>query len=135
MAFRHTLETRFSDMDALGHINNAVYSTYFEEARLHMMRSLGLMRDPAQTELGWILARTEIDFRAISAWGDPLVAEIWLDSIGNSSFGLRQRIVRTSDTALIAEGRTVQVCLNYKDNKPVRIPDAWRDKLNTLKAA
>ncbi len=132
MAYSIELHVRFSDMDVLGHVNNAVYNTYFEEARLALMRSLGMSRDPARSTLGWILARIEIDFRALTVYGDSIRVDTTLEKLGNSSFTLNQKVLRTGDERLLAEARAVQVCLDYETHAPTRIPDAWRDRLLSI---
>ena len=72
--FVHRERVRFSDRDALGHVNNAVYSTYLEEARIDI---LGGLTD-------FILARVEIDFRSELRDADEVVVRSRLDRIGRT---------------------------------------------------
>lgn len=114
-------------MDALNHVNNAVYHTYLEEGRIGFMKSIGIYRDPHRLKgIGWILVRTEIDFRTPAVFGDVLVTHIKPGALKNSSFELVHRITRESDDTLIVEAKSVQVCLDYATHKPVRVPDEWR---------
>ena len=66
--FTHAVEVRFRDLDALGHVNNAVYLTYFESARMawwmHLTHSTDLRR------MDMILARAEVDFRSPAAYAE-----------------------------------------------------------------
>jgi YbgC/YbaW family acyl-CoA thioester hydrolase len=115
-------------MDGFNHINNAVYHTYLEEGRIQFMRHVGIHRVP-NTGIGWILVRTEIDFRGQGKYGDELMIEVRLTRIGNRSFELNHRIVRQIDHSLIVEAKSVQACMDYDAGKAIPIPDEWRKKM------
>lgn len=123
--FVHTLTVRFRDLDAYNHVNNAVYLTYFEEARIAFITAIG-MRSLFSPERSTVIARAEIDYRAPAHLGDQLDVEVSAGDIRNTSYELRYRITRRRDGALIATGRTVQVCFNFVLNAPTRLPEAWR---------
>lgn len=124
----HTLKVRFRDLDALNHVNNAVYLTYLEETRIAMMDAIGVSRLMTR-ERSWILARCEIDYRAPALLGESLRVEVRPGEIRNTSFELTYRVVRDSDNALIAEARSVQVCYDYAHGHPTRVPNEWRERL------
>jgi acyl-CoA thioester hydrolase len=126
--YRHTLTPRFSDLDVYNHVNNAVYLTYFEEARVAFTRDIG-MRDLFSRSSSTILAHASIDYKAPAMLGDVLNIDISVGNLGRSSFAFDYHVTRASDGALIALGKSVQVCFNFDLNTPVRIPDAWRDVL------
>lgn len=128
MAFVHTLTPRFNDMDIYNHVNNAVYLTYFEEARVAFMTSIGL-RSLFTADRSTIIAHAEVDYKAPSRMGDALNIEVSVGAVRNSSYELLYRIVRQRDGALIATGKTVQVCFNFTLNAPTRLPDEWRARL------
>ena len=123
--FRHVEVVRFRDLDALGHVNNAVYLTYFESARiaywLHTTKRTGL------GALDMILARAEIDFRAPVRFGDEVEVSVRVSRFGEKSFDLEHEL-RVGDT-LVAEAKTVLVTYDYERREPVAIPEAWREKL------
>lgn len=123
--FTYTLSPRFNDLDIYNHVNNAVYLTYFEEARIGYMTATGL-RSLYTRERSTIIAHAEIDYKAPARLGDVLDIHVSLDDVRNSSYALAYRVVRRSDDALIATGKTVQVCFNFVLNKPTRIPEDWR---------
>ena len=89
LLIRHRLLVRFSDCDPLGHVNNAVYSTYLEQARIVLWRAqAGLeLRRAASGQGGesFILARTEIDFRSEAHDGDELEVRLSLEGFGRTS--------------------------------------------------
>src|SRR5262249_28353591 len=73
---------RFRDCDSLGHVNNAVYLTYLEEARVELLTRF----DMSWTEM--ILARCEIDFRDQVSVGEIVEVSLWPTRVGNKSFEL-----------------------------------------------
>jgi len=123
--FTHTLQVRFRDLDAYNHVNNAVYLTYFEEARIAFITAIG-MRSLLSRERSTVIAHAEIDYRAPAQLGDQLDIEVCAGEVRNTSYELRYRITRRSDGTLIATGRTVQVCFNFALNAPTRLPEEWR---------
>ena len=127
--FTHTLTPRFNDMDIYNHVNNAVYLTYFEEARVAFMSASGL-RSLYTRESSTIVAHADIDYKAPAKLGDVLDIEVSVSGVRNSSYALSYRVTRREDNALIATGSTVQVCFNFVLNAPTRIPEAWRTILN-----
>src|SRR4030095_8387032 len=82
LLLRHRLQVRFSDCDPLGHVNNATYLTYLEQARLVLWRgqigSWARLRPDGKRGEGFILARAEIDFRAQARDGDELEVRLAL---------------------------------------------------------
>ena len=126
--FTHSLQVRFRDCDAMGHVNNAVYLTYLEEARFAYWRALwgAEMGDP-QTP-GVILARAEIDYRRAARYGETLHVRMWLDGLGNTSIRSNYEIVNTAGD-VIATAKSVLVVYDYGTDRPVAISDAVRARL------
>ncbi len=98
----HRLSVRFRDCDGLGHVNNAVYLTYLEQARFALWRAQLSYPAPgpagaAKRGVGFILARAEVDFVAQARFGDELAVRIALGEIGRSSCRLRVRDRRHHD--------------------------------------
>lgn len=117
---------RFRDVDSMGHVNNAVYSTYLESARIAYMREL--VDDPGTvTGMPMILARLEIDFRAPAEYGQEIEVGVRPGRIGNKSFELESQI--HADGRLVAEAKAVGVGYDYAAATTIEIPDEWRRKL------
>jgi len=117
--FSHRLEVRFRDCDALGHVNNAVYLTYLEQARLNHWRSFAIPMP------GVILARVEADYKRPAQYGETLDVRLTVAEIGRTSFRYEYEIVdEQGRTVLLA--KTVQVMYDYGAGKPVPIPDNIR---------
>ena len=131
--FSHPIEVRFRDCDPLGHVNNAAYLTYLEQARLFYWRSLwgfGLEGNERErrSRPGVIMARAEIDYRLPAHYGQTLEVRIDLAAIGKTSFTYDYEIV-DEEERVIASARTVQVMYDYEAARPVPIPDEIRQKM------
>ena len=127
--FEHPVEVRFRDCDPLGHVNNAAYLTYLEQARLFYWRSLwGFGLDAVTARPGVIMARAEIDYRLPAHYGQTLRVRIDLAAIGKTSFTYDYEIVDEQDR-VVASARTVQVMYDYESARPVPIPDDIRRKM------
>lgn len=124
MPFLHELHPRFRDLDALGHVNNAVMVTFLEQARFQWWRGY-LAGRPFESE-GFLIARVEADYRLPILLEDLVRIELRCTRIGTSSFDCIYRVTRGADGAVFAEGRTVQVMLDFTTNRPTPITAAAR---------
>ena len=113
----HREHVRFSDCDPMGHVNNAAYSTYLEQARIGVLGGL----QP------FILARVEIDFRAELRSGETIEVRTRCPRVGTKSFDLEHQIW-TGDR-LAAEAKSVLVGYDYGTGTTVRLSDDLRRKL------
>ena len=127
--FTHRLEVRFRDCDAMGHVNNAVYLTYMEQARFKHWRALWHYDVDRFPDPGVILARAEVDYRAPATFGDALDIKLAVGSIGRTSFQYEYEIVRADTGRLIANAKSVQVAYDYQKQTPIPVPDEWRELL------
>ena len=104
--------------DAFGHVNNATYLVYAQEARFAWSKMLEM-----------VVARAEVDFIAPIYTGDIYIdVEIWVNKIGNSSFGVTYEMKDGDE--LLARVKTVQVTVSMDTKKSRPINDAERDFLN-----
>jgi acyl-CoA thioester hydrolase len=133
-SFRHRtrLEVRFRDIDAFGHVNNASFVTYLEQARVRFLIDT-LQVDVVQS-LPVILAALTVDFRAPILFGQQVGIGTRVDWIGNTSLSMSHEMT-ASDPAdgdrLVAEASTILVAYDYESEQPIRVPDAWRDAFAT----
>ena len=121
VAYRHRLSVRFRDCDAMGHVNHAVYFTYFEQGRLTFWREVTGSPSP-HTRV--IIARAECDYRSPAHFGDELEVRVGVGEIGRSSFTLTYEIVHVAAERLIATGKTVMVSYDYETKRSIPLPDA-----------
>ncbi|MCB0429793.1 MAG: acyl-CoA thioesterase [Flavobacteriales bacterium] len=128
----HTaVEIRFSDIDSLGHVNNAVYLTYMENARFRFFEETFGRAINWETE-GLIVARAEVNYVKPVYLKDTLVVYTGITRIGRSSFDIGYTLVvkREGKEVEVANGTTVLVCYSYADQRSIPIPDHWLPKLN-----
>jgi acyl-CoA thioester hydrolase len=124
---RFPLQTRFNDYDSKGHVNNAVYLTYFELGRVHAWQAAG-----GEVDGDFILAEAKISYRSPAQMGDPLELEVTTTEIRTKAWVWRYRIVDARDERLVAEGETVQVMYDYVAGRTVPIPEAMREGLTRV---
>jgi acyl-CoA thioester hydrolase len=124
---RFSLQTRFNDYDSKGHVNNAVYLTYFELGRVQAWLAAG-----GEVDGDFILAEAKISYRSPALMGDPLDLEVTTAEIRTKAWVWRYRILDPRDERLVAEGETVQVMFDYEARRTVPIPPAIREGLGRV---
>ena len=118
MKYQNKQYVRWGDLDAFGHVNNATYLVYAQEARFAWSKMIEM-----------VVARAEVDFIAPIYTGDIYIdVEIWVNKIGNSSFGVTYEMKDGDE--LLARVKTVQVTVSMDTKKSRPINDAERDFLN-----
>jgi acyl-CoA thioester hydrolase len=128
--FRHRtpLQVRFRDTDAFGHVNNAVFFTYIELARIRYL--LDVLRPPEPFDrMPLILARVELDFRSPIMFGEDVEVATQVDRIGRSSIAMSHRMTAGADRRLVGEAQSVLVTYDYSVAQPMPVPDDWRRKI------
>jgi acyl-CoA thioester hydrolase len=134
--FRLAIEPRFGDTDAMGHVNNAVYLTYFEVARAGYYRAvtggmfgIGSSGNPKS----FIVAEARVAYRSPVLYPEPLVLECRAGWVSRSAFGLEYRISTEASphgaARLAAYGETVQVMYDYGAGRVTRLPRELVDAL------
>jgi acyl-CoA thioester hydrolase len=132
------IQVRWRDLDALGHVNNAVYLTYFELARLGYIRALlgeDAEIDPRTqlpVEFQFILAEVTCHYHSPATLRDQLVAMIWVSRVGRKSFVFEYRITDEITDRLIAEGCSTQVWFDYAAGESRLVPDVIVNSLEQL---
>jgi acyl-CoA thioester hydrolase len=127
----HDQEVVFRDLDAFGHVNNGVYLTYIENARIGYVREvLGI--DSLQGLL-MIVASVNIDFRSRTNLGEILEIGARTTRVGTKSFDLEHEL-RAQDGRLVAEARTTLVAFDYDADSTMSIPPAWRERIETYES-
>jgi acyl-CoA thioester hydrolase len=121
--FVHRETVRFRDLDGMGHVNNAVFSTYLEQARLAWF---GETDEHALGDV--ILARTEIDFRSPVAVGETVEIGVRASRLGTKSFELEYEL--QAGGRLVAEAKSVLVGYDYSRGESSTIPERWRRRLS-----
>ena len=127
------IQIRFADVDKLGHVNNAVYLSYIEVARLHFFTEVA-------GKINWdkegiILGRVEIDYKVPVLLEDKLFVKTWCNRIGTKSFDLTYSIFTKNGDNEIEKAKAVSVlvCFEYATGKSIVMPEQWRKWLEKEK--
>ena len=122
--FVHKVEVRFRDLDAMGHVNNAVFLTYVESARVAYW--LKLRGRAGLRDMDLILARTEIDYRSPLGFGETAEIGLRFAEVGRSSFVIEFVMLEGATQRLVAQGRNVLVYYDYAAGRSAPMPDQLR---------
>ncbi|MGN6176535.1 MAG: acyl-CoA thioesterase [Streptosporangiaceae bacterium] len=124
--FEHQVDVRWRDVDALGHVNHAVFLTYLEEGRDAFFAQT-LASDPI-----YVVVRLEVDLRAEVRYPDRRVTvRIEVERLGTTSLTTRETIV-TPANEVVAEARVVTVRWDSGQRKPVPFSEAERARLEAM---
>lgn len=119
------IQQRFADADSLGHINNIHLQEYFDLGKMELYASLlGERIDWRGVNL--VLVSIKTDMMRQTRLGDNVVVESWVESIGNKSMVVRQRLLNVADGVPNAECSTVVVCFDFATQSAIPFPDEWR---------
>ena len=126
--FSTNIEVRFRDLDAIGHVNNAVFFTYFEEGRKQFSKKVFEVSDVS--DFNFIMAHIRCDFIRPIRLNDRVILHMWVKDIGTKSFSFEYRIVDFSDeTKIYAAGESTQVCYDYDKNRSIEVPVKMRERI------
>lgn len=126
--FKTEINVRFRDIDGMGHVNNAVFFTYFEEGRKAFFQNIS--KDSGHAIFPFILAHIGCDFLSPVRLNTRLSLEMWVKEVGNKSFELGYCLVDLTDASITyAKGESVQVCFDYEKNKSMAVSAELKQKL------
>lgn len=114
------IELRFSDLDAYGHVNSAVYFTYLETARVKLFSDF--FRQVSEHGIFTVVAKASCDFKIPIMLYDEVIVSLWVARIGRSSFDLEYK-VHDGKEKTYATAHTTMVCFDSIKNKTVAIPE------------
>lgn len=125
----YTPEIRFSDIDAMGHVNNATYLTYFEQARIHFFNQL--LGEWDWEKVGILLARNEVNYKQPIFYKDKVQIHTRVSKVGGKSLEMEYSIIKAEreGEVLCTDGKSVLVCFDYQSQKTISVPDSWRELL------
>jgi acyl-CoA thioester hydrolase len=120
------ITVRFSDLDSLGHVNNAVYFSYSEHARLEFFEFLSIT---ARSFPSLLLARVACSHHLPVFYGQDVEVTTWVSHIGNKSFTVQHHVLANGQKAASIE--TVLVWYDHTQKASQSIPEVARDTLKT----
>ena len=126
--FRTNISIRFSDIDAVGHVNNAIYLTYFEIARFNYWQEAINWN---LSENGVIVGKSEVNYLKPIMLHDQIACYVRVVRIGNSSFDVMHVLVKITPHGeeICTTGKTVCISYDYKANKSILIPAKEREQM------
>jgi acyl-CoA thioester hydrolase len=123
---REKITVRWGDMDAVGHVNNAKYLTYFEQARVGWLESL--VSGAMSRSQGPVMANVACEFKRAIVYPATVIVEVALGSAGRSSLPTGYRIVDADDPAVeYATGSSTLVWVDYGKGGSVALPEMIRE--------
>jgi acyl-CoA thioester hydrolase len=127
--FVHRERVRFGDLDAMRHVNNAVFLRYFETARISYLRGLGLHDPVAEVDarFGLIFAECHISYRSPVQFDEDLEIALTVCDIRRSSF--RVAFEMRVGERLCTEGYGVMVGFDYVEQRAAALPEDMRGRL------
>ena len=128
--FYHPIEVRYGDLDPQGHVNNAKYLTYFEQARIAYWIDMGFFTtDQSFMEIGVILADVHLTYLAPVYFGQKIKVGVHVARLGNKSMMWEQNVVNVESGKELARAEIVIVAYDYRQEKTIPIPQGWREKI------
>lgn len=125
---RFPVETRYADYDSKGHVNNAIYLTYFEMAR----HRAWVERMGQDADFTFILAEATVRYLSEAMIGQPLDIEILTAEVRSKSWTWNYVIRSVGDGRVVANGVTVQVMYDYEAKRTIPVPDDTRRLLQAI---
>ena len=133
--FSHPIEVRYGDLDPQGHVNNANFLTYLEQARVNYLIKLGLfIGNQSFLEVGIILAEAQITFLSPVLFGMKVDVETQVTRLGNKSMDMAYRMLDRTTSSILATAKTTLVTFDYRSNQTIAIPDEWRAKISAFES-
>ena len=126
--FKMKLDIRWSDMDEMRHVNNAVYLTYFEQARVYYFHE---SCEWDWNSIGAILANAHVNYLRPVVFPNPTFVYVRTSKLGTKSFEVQYMITSFVNGVeeLTTTGHTTMVMFDYKTNASVVMPDHLKERL------
>jgi acyl-CoA thioester hydrolase len=118
-----SLPIRFRDLDPLNHVNNAIFSTYYEEARIAFIQEVNKLASELKNGFSFVLANIEIEFIRPVEYPNDILIGSGITSLGNSSITSFQAIYTGDEKKLASVAKAHGVWFDLNKQRPARIPD------------
>lgn len=125
------IQTRWNDNDMYGHINNAVYYTWFDTLVNSFLIEQGVL-DPAKSKVIGLVVDTGCQYYAPLSYPETVTAGLRAAKIGTSSVRYEIGLFKEGATEVCAEGHFVHVYVNAKTRKPKPVSSKMRACLETI---
>ncbi|HEX2866656.1 MAG TPA: thioesterase family protein [Ignavibacteriales bacterium] len=129
-----SFKVQFHEVDLLGVVNNAVYFSYFETARIGYLKAVGQFRDVNKmlsTDNFFLVARNECDYIEPARFDDELNIYTRVGTIKNSSFTFEHIVENAKSGNVIAKGMGVMVHISGKERKSTPLPEDFYNSVSS----
>ncbi len=123
------IETRFADLDAYGHVNNATYFTYLETARTKLFYDKFI--EFMDQSLLFLVVKAECEYKLPIELKDEVIVSLGMARVGNSSFDI-EYVLHNGNGKIFGLAKTVMVCYDGKVKKPTRIPESFKQLMQPI---
>lgn len=129
--FPHWLKIpiRFRDLDPLNHVNNAIFSTFYEEARIAFIQKVPSLAKQLDKGFSFVIANIEIDFIRPIEYPAEILVGTGIKRLGNSSITSFQAIYTNKAKRLVSVAEASGVWFDLSERQPAKIPDFNKDAL------
>ncbi|UTH75479.1 thioesterase family protein [Chromobacterium sp. IIBBL 290-4] len=134
MAHHTRIKVRGYHLDLFGHVNNARYLEFLEEARWSLFEAQGNLDNFLKSGLALAVVNINIDYRQPALMGDELLIETGVKSIGNRSAVIHQRVLQEANGKVVAEADVTFVIFDAKQNKALALEGALKEQLEQMAA-
>ena len=131
LAHVERIPIRWGDMDAMGHVNNTVYFRYMEQARISWFDSL-VPEEEAWQSTGIVIANASCNYKRAMTYPGTVEVKLLIGAPGGSSVPTFYELRVDSDPLPYADGAAVVVFVDMKTQKPARVPEGIRNRLESI---
>jgi acyl-CoA thioester hydrolase len=124
-----SIQVRWGDMDSMGHVNNAVYFTYCESARMSYFAAVGMGDHREGGRFGPALAAANLNFRRQVRYPEEIEVVTRVSAIGRSSFTMEYEIRRRESGERVADGAGVIVWVDYDEGRSLPLPEGLKESI------
>jgi acyl-CoA thioester hydrolase len=128
-AFEMTVSVLPADIDEQNHVNNTVYLRWVQDVATAHWQAVA--SPEAQTSIGWVVLRHEIDYKTPAAFGDKIVLRTWVGKASRLTFERFTEIRRNGDLQALSNARTLWCPINAQTGRPIRVPAEVRAQFST----
>lgn len=127
----HTIQTRWMDNDAYGHVNNVVYYSWFDTVVNQFLIANGELNIVTSPTIGLVI-ETQCNYFSSVSFPELITAGVCVSKLGNSSVRYEVGIFRGEENLVAAQGHFVHVYVDRDTRKPVSIPESTRNLLKSI---
>lgn len=117
------IPVRFRDLDPLNHVNNALFNTYLEEARISFLSEAGKMQDEFTKGKSFVLVKCTVEYLKQITFPSTVLVGTGIGKVGNSSITALQALYDEDSKDLLGVAESTGVWFDIKKQRPTRLPE------------